>query len=137
MHCIWENVYGNNLMLSVFKSREMEAKKNKNINRYFNSRIHDENGKPYHKKKKNTETCFYIFILLCISLVRLFDCFRHLLLHKMFVKHYIIIRVTLLYFFFCLFQKDQIPLAPSANDVVNCVSKGKSQVSFCYSFFLC
>lgn len=40
-----------------------------------------------------------------------------------------------LLFFFCLFQKDQIPLAPSANDVVNCVSKGKSQVSFCYSFF--
>lgn len=49
MHCIWENVYGNNLMLSVFKSREMKNKKT----RYFNSEIHDENEKPNHKK---TET---------------------------------------------------------------------------------
>lgn len=121
MHCIWENVYGNNLMFKCFqKQRNESIKKPGTLIAKFMMKMENQ----IITKHRNI---FFIFILLCISLLRLFDCFHRLLHHKMFVKHYILILVPLL---FCLFQKDQIPLAPSANDVVNCVSKGKSQVSF-------
>lgn len=47
-------------------------------------------------------------------------------------KNPIIIHLIDFFLLFFYLQRDHILLEPTGSDVVNCVSKGKSQVSYCF-----